>query len=446
LLLMIIAFFGIFVYGLLAALPGSVLPTLERNQYLPNDSTVATFLLINAIGAVLAYLVSGPIIDRFGKKFTLFFGAALVIASMAGFALTVTNVQAAAALLLIFSCSLLLGLGANAIVAAGHALVVDVASAWRNAALNLLDICFGLGLASLPLVVQRLQQRGGLGMIFWSLGGAAVVLLVLVLASRFPTPTLSESSPIGEAKGLFRNPSFLLLAAALFMYVGMEVSVGKWVVSFMERDGRVLASQGLDATRLQSLVNASPELLGRFFENDPAGIAVAGYALTTLTLFATALLVGRLVSSFVLGVLRLNSFLLITAGSLLTTISLLIAFTAGTSGTVRLGLIAAGVGMGPIFPTSVGLASVMMPRIAGTAMSLVMGIGFAGLLVIPPAVGYLSSAAGGATGDVRSGLVIVMAASVAMLFLHIILTLRERRRSSVSEEVLETNATVSSQY
>lgn len=443
---MIIAFFGIFVYGLLAALPGSVLPTLERNQYLPNDSAVATFLLINAIGAVLAYLVGGPIIDRFGKKFALLFGAALVIASMAGFALIVTNVQAAAALFLIFSCSLVLGLGANAIVAAGHALVVDVAAAWRNAALNLLDICFGLGLASLPLVVQRLQQRGGLGMIFWSLGGAAFVLLVLVLASRFPTPMLSEPSPIGEAKGLFRNPSFLLLAAALFMYVGTEVSVGKWVVTFMERDARVLASQGLDATQLQALAHPSPELLSRFFENDPAGIAVAGYALTTLTLFAMALLVGRLVSSFVLGILRLNSFLLISTGSLLTTISLLVAFTASTAGTVRLGLIAAGFGMGPIFPTSVGLASVMRPRIAGTAMSLVMGIGFAGLLVIPPAVGYLSSAAGGATGDVRTGLVAVMAASMAMLLLHILLSLRERRRSFVGEEALETNATVSSEY
>ena len=193
---MIIAFFGIFVYGLLAALPGSVLPTLERNQYLPNDSAVATFLLINAIGAVLAYLVSGPIIDRFGKKFALFFGATLVITSMASFALTVTNVLAAAALWLIFSCSLVLGLGANAIVAAAHALVVDVAAAWRNAALNLLDICFGLGLASLPLVVQRMQQRGGLGMIFWSLAGAAFVLLVLVTAARFPTPMLSESFPI----------------------------------------------------------------------------------------------------------------------------------------------------------------------------------------------------------------------------------------------------------
>jgi len=217
LLLMFIAFLGIFVYGLLAALPGSVLPTLERNQYLPNDSAVGTFLLINAVGAVLAYAVSGPIIDRVGKKFALLFGTALVIASMAGFYLTVTKVEAASALLLIFCCSLMLGLGANAIVAAGHALVADVASSWRNAALNLLDICFGLGLASLPLVVQQLQQRGGLGLIFSSLAGAAVILLVLILASRFPRPTHPESSPMEEARGLFRNPSFLLLAIALFM-------------------------------------------------------------------------------------------------------------------------------------------------------------------------------------------------------------------------------------
>ena len=74
----------------------------------------------------------------------------------------------------------------------------------------------------------------------------------------------------------------------------------------------------------------------------------------------------------------------------------------------------------------------MMPRIAGTAMSLAMGIGFAGLLIIPPAVGYVSSAAGGAVGDVRTGLVAVMAASVVMLLLHILLTLRERRRSRAS--------------
>lgn len=40
------------------------------------------------------------------------------------------------------------------------------------------------------------------------------------------------------------------------------------------------------------------------------------------------------------------------------------------------------------------------------------------------------------------GLVAVMAASVVMLLLHILLTLRERRRSFVSEDVLEAKAAV----
>src|SRR5919202_2823307 len=430
LLLMLVAFIGIFVYGLLSALPGSVLPTLERSRYLPDDGAVGTFLLINAAGAVLAYLVSGPVIDRVGKKFALACGAALVVLSMAGFALTVARVSPGAALFSIFGCSLVLGFGANAIVAAGHALVADVAALWRNAALNLLDICFGLGLAALPLVVQQIQGRGGLPPVFWSLCGAAALLLLLVLILRFPAPAHPEASALGGAKELFRNPSFWLLAVALFMYVGAEVSVGKWVVTFMERDARLLASQGLDAARLQELQRAAPDALNRFFETDPAGVRAATYALRTLSACAFALLAGRLVSGLLLSLLRVNSLVLLTAGSALTAAALAVAFRADGPSAVRAGLVAAGLGMGPIFPTSVGMASLMMPRSAGTAMSLVMGVGFAGLLLIPPAVGYISAAAGGDAGDVRAGLVSVIASSFDMLLLHVALTLRERRLAS----------------
>lgn len=438
--LMLVAFFGIFVYGLLSALPGSVLPTLERGRYLPDDGAVGTFLLINAAGAVLAYLVSGPVIDRVGKKFALACGAGLVAASMAGFALTVTGVSPGAALFALFGCALVLGFGANAVVAAGHALVADVAARWRNAALNLLDICFGLGLAALPLVVQAIQERGGLPPVFWALGAAAVLLLVCVLVPRFPAPAHPEGSALGGARALFRNPSFWLLAVALFMYVGAEVSVGKWVVTFMERDARLLAGQGLEPARLQELARSAPDALNRFFEEDPAGVRVATYALRTLSVFAFALLAGRLVSSLLLSLLRVNSFVLLTAGSALTAAALVVAFRAESPWVVRAGLAAAGFGMGPIFPTSVGLASVMMPRLAGTAMSLVMGVGFAGLLLIPPAVGYISQAAGGQAGDVRAGLTAVVAASAVMLVLHVWLALRERRLASVGEDELEEAA------
>ena len=427
LMLLLIAFLGIFLYGLLAALPGAVLPTLERNQYLPTDKQVATFLLINAIGAVLAYLVSGPLMDKVGKKLTLMAGTVLVIASMVGLALIVTQVGAAAALLLIFACSLMLGLGANAIVSAGHALVADVASSWRNAALNLLDVCFGLGLMTLPLFVQGLQKSGGLGLVFWVLGAAGLVFVALMVLLRFPAPAHPESFPIGEAKDLLKNSSFWLLAIALFMYVGTEVSVGKWVVAFMERDARLLAQSGIVATQLQQLNQASPAALSRFFEQDPVGIAIATYALRTLSFFALALLSGRIVSSFLLGVLKVNSLRLLAVGSAITALGLALGFTATSPETVRWALVLSGFGMGPIFPTSVGLASVMVPRIAGTAMSLTMGVGFAGLLAIPPAVGYVSVWVGGAAGNVRTGLLVVLSAAVLMLLLHAVLAWRERR-------------------
>jgi fucose permease len=436
LILLFVAFLGIFLYGLLAALPGSVLPTLERNQYLPTDNEVGTFLLINAVGAVLAYLISGPLIDKAGKKLTLIGGTILVITSMAGLALIVTNLAAAVALLLIFSCSFLLGLGANAIVSAGHALVADVAASWRNAALNLLDVCFGLGLMTLPLFVQRLQKSGGLGLVFWLLAGAGLIFVALMVTLRFPRPAHPESLPLIETKDLLKNPSFWLLAIALFMYVGTEVSVGKWVVVFMERDARLLAQSGLAATDLQQLTQASPSALSRFFEQEPAGIAIATFALRTLSFFALALLSGRIVSSFLLGVLKVNSLGLLAVGSALAALGLAVGFNANSPEAVRWALILSGFGMGPIFPTSVGLASVMAPRIGGTAMSLVMGVGFAGLLVIPPAVGYVSAWIGGERGNVRAGLMVVLSAAIAMLVLHAILMWRERQASQGSRALL----------
>lgn len=430
LLLLLIAFLGIFLYGLLSALPGSVLPTLERNQYLPTDKQVGTFLLINASGAVLAYLISGPLIDRVGKKLTLMAGTVLVIGSMVGLALIVTHVGPATALLLIFACSLMLGLGANAIVSAGHALVADVAATWRNAALNVLDIFFGLGLMTLPLLVQPLQRSGGLALVFWALAGAALILVALMLTQKFPAPASPESFPVGEAKDLLTNSSFWLLAIALFMYVGTEVSVVKWVVSFMERDGTLLAHSGLMTTRLQQVTQASPAVLSNFFEHDPTGVAIATYAQHTISFFAAALLVGRSVSSLLLGVLKVNSLRLLAVGSAITALGLALGFNASSPETVRWALVLSGFGMGPIFPTSVGLASVMVPRIAGTAMSLAMGIGFAGLLAIPPAVGYVSAWVGGEAGNVRTGLLVVLSAALIMLLLHVALSWRERRSSS----------------
>src|SRR4030095_5048803 len=116
---------------------------------------------------------------------------------------------------------------------------------------------------------------------------------ILVLTHKFPSAAHPESFPISEARDLFKNPSFWLLAMALFMYVGAEVSVGKWVVTFRERAAQLVAISGLAPTGLQEITKASPEVLTRFFEQDPVGVGIATYALRTLSLFALALMAGR---------------------------------------------------------------------------------------------------------------------------------------------------------
>ncbi|HYM00223.1 MAG TPA: hypothetical protein VEZ90_14820, partial [Blastocatellia bacterium] len=211
-----------------------------------------------------------------------------------------------------------------------------------------------------------------------------------------------------------------------FMYVGAEVSVGKWVVTYLEKDGRLLTSSGVDPAHLSQLAK-SADGLANFFNNDPSGKSVSAFALGTLSLFGIALMIGRLVSSFVLGVMKVNSVVWLTIGSTITLAGLLVIETTGSPSTVRVAILAAGIGMGPIFPTSVGLASLIVPRIAGSAMSWVMGIGFAGLLVIPPAVGYISQWAGGENGNVREGLLAIISAAAIMLILHLSLTLWGRK-------------------
>jgi fucose permease len=237
------------------------------------------------------------------------------------------------------------------------------------------------------------------------LAAASLALLLIVALPKFPKPSHPESFPFSEAKGLFSSLSFWLLAIALFMYVGSEVAVGKWVTTLLQEDSQLLASFG---------------------GHDQA----ADFALKTLSWFGFSLMIGRLISSFLLGVAKINSFLLLAIGSAICAVGLGIAFNSTSPDTVRWGVFASGIGMGPIFPTSVGLASAIAPRIAGTAMSWVMGIGFAGLLVIPPAVGYISEAVGGEKGDVRKGLLFVLGAVVLMLLLHIALMLRERKRAN----------------
>ena len=76
-MLILAAVVAIFVYGMIAAMLGTILPDLSsRFQLTPRQN--GTIALAQALGLMVASLGVGPLLDDFGKKVGLILGLALI--------------------------------------------------------------------------------------------------------------------------------------------------------------------------------------------------------------------------------------------------------------------------------------------------------------------------------------------------------------------------------
>ena len=148
---------GMFLFGIVVALLGAVLPLVSAPLGLSLDAIGNLFVALN--GAILAgSLAFGLVVDRFGYRGALtggplLIGTALVLVARAG-----TPLALAAAVAL-------LGLGGSALNSSTNALVADLHPEPRAkaAALNRLGVFFGLGALLLPFLIGTLLDRLGLG-------------------------------------------------------------------------------------------------------------------------------------------------------------------------------------------------------------------------------------------------------------------------------------------
>ena len=126
------AILAFFIYGMIAAMLGTILPDLSDRFHL-SPSQNGTIAFVQALGLILASLGVGPLLDNEGKKVGLILGLALI--SIALFALP--RAQGFRSILLLL---FLLGAGGGTIVTAANALVSDVSETHRAAALNMTNL------------------------------------------------------------------------------------------------------------------------------------------------------------------------------------------------------------------------------------------------------------------------------------------------------------------
>jgi fucose permease len=372
-MLILAAILAIFVYGMIAAMLGTILPELSARFHLtPRQNGSIAFC--QALGLIVASVSVGPLIDNEGKKTGLVLGLALITLALlllprsSGFASIATYL-------------LLLGLGGGIIVTAANALGSDVTPDRRGTTLNLLNLFFGLGGFATPFISANLLHRNSVRLCYLVAALTGATLLINI-ATPMPQPTGAQSFVFSEIGGVVGRPQLWLLALFLFLYVASEVGVWNWLVQH-------LIAQGIPESR----------------------------ALNVLSLgFALGMLIGRIgVSQVLISVSALTVTLVAAILMLITTYLML--QTRDPKATWIL-VFLAGVSMAPVFPTTLAIVGDAFPRMTGTAMGIVITSGWIGLAVSSRIIG---SIAGGEPKRLKKALLVLPGMAALMIAVNLAL-------------------------
>jgi len=366
-------------FSMLGAISVKLMPRLKIDQA-KFGSLVSAFMFC----CLVASLIVGVTIDKIGYK----------PVAIAGFAITgvcfLLLARSKSYAAMVIAC-LFLGFGAMALNTAGNTMLPVVLFEGKDpaAASNLGNVFFGLGLFLTPLIVSFLFQKTSYESSVSVL--AVIVLAPIILAILATYPESRAGFALMDAVRLLKEPAVLLAAFVLFCYIALESSFCNW-----------LAPYGKEV-----ITSAKPDV--------SAGAADAS-AQRMLSVFAVAMMAGRLAASQVPGITEYGTYVI--AGCALVSILIIAAMmvTKSTGGAWVLAALA-GLAFAPCFPTTVGVTfGKFWPAIYGSVFGIIFAVGLAGAVIVPKAIGNLAKGS-----SVQKGLKLLLPACVVLIVLVLIL-------------------------
>jgi fucose permease len=348
-----VAFAALMFIGMNDGAVGVLLPSLQQHYGL-DKRTVSFLFFSGTCGYLLAAFTSGLLVEWLGRRLFLTLGGVALVAGM-------TTAASVPPWLLVLAALLVLGFGV-AIVDAG--LNAYVASLPNNTALlNYLHAFYGGGALIGPLLASSILTLG------WRWNRVYVVLAILAallaisLAAAFqrskqpPSATAQDQQHTGNVmRATLALPIVWVAALFLFLYVGVEVSVGSWVYSFLTEH------RGITTVLAAWLVS------GYWF----------------------GLMLGRLVLGGVTE--RLGHFFVIQLCLGGTALGLLLLWLVPLTPIAAFGLALAGFSLGPIFPTLIAVIAQLVPqRLLPSAIGFMTSLGAGGAAFFPWLAGTLAN-------------------------------------------------------
>lgn len=359
-----------FVFGIVMALLGAILPALAgRLRFGPPDIG-ALFLVMNA-AMLAASLALGLVMDRFGMKLPLVLGCLLV-------ALALAMVASAESFSTLRPAVLLLGIGGGALNGAANTLTADLYEDERrkSAALNRLGVFFGFGALFLPLAIGALMSHVSVERLVLAAAVLCLALGAFLLPLDFPTAKQAHALPVAEIPGFLRSPLVLAFSALLFFESGVEFTLGGFVSTYLTGDFAVQVKV--------------------------ASWILAGY-------WASIIFARSLLSRLALGLDAYRLLLFCAVGA---SAGAILAAAAPGPGAAALAVVLCGASLAGIYPTALGVAGARFQSHSGTVFGILFAAGLSGGILLP----WLAGQVGGAAG-LRSVFAIVAAAFAAIAVL-----------------------------
>jgi fucose permease len=361
------AILAIFVYGMIAAMLGTILPDLsDRFRLTPTQN--GTIAFSQALGLMIASLGVGPLLDTEGDKAGLILGLAFI--AIALFWLPRSKGYRSIVFLLF-----LLGVGGGIVVTGANALVSGVSETHRATALNLVNLFFGLGGLATPFISANLFKRNWVRLCY-TVASLTIVSLAIQAAAKMPAPSGAAGFVLADAGPILGRPLLFLLGFFLFLYISCEVGVWNWLP-------RHLIAQGIPESRALNILS-----LG----------------------FALGLLVGRVGVSQIL--IHVPAVTVTLAASIAMAVTTFLMLRTSKPFTAAVLVFIAGVAMAPVFPTTLAIVGTAFPRMSGTAIGFVITCGWAGLAVSSRLIGAI---AGDDPARLKRALLLIPGASVLMV-------------------------------
>lgn len=361
---------GFVVTGIVTTLLGPILPSLSSRWAL-SDAQAGYLFTAQFMGSILGVAISGRVISRFGFRPALSGAYSLMAAGVALLAILRWPFTSMAVLTL--------GAGLGLAIPATNLCVSDANPQRRAAALNILNLAWGIGAVLSAPLVSVSNRLSSIRLFLLSLGIALGIFVVALLWLGSSIPRHNEEHGTSTEPLLGSGASSLVVLGAIFyLYVGTESSVGGWIASFAERVGDSSSSVWLLAP----------------------------------SFFWGALLAGRAASALILR--RLAEIRVAIMGLLVATAGIVVLIASHNNAAVFFSAVLAGCGLAPIYPIAIALLSHRFGAASSRVAPILFTLASLGGATLPWTIGAVSTH----FGHLRAGLFVPLVTTAMMVVLY----------------------------